>query len=258
MLKHHYIKWICFFGIVLLLAATCFHIIPGFILFLWILLWLGLTVFGSFHIRLNYFLKALHQKKNHSKNEIALTFDDGPHPNTSQILDLLHKFEMKATFFCIGKQVEMYPEIAQRMVKEGHIIANHTYTHTPKMGFLPTKKVWNEIQKCSDIIEKATGKKVMLYRPPFGVTNPNIAKAVEKSGLKVIGWKVRSLDTVISSEKKLAKRLISRISKGSIILLHDNRNVTVQTLEQLLITIQKKQLTSVTVSELLNIKPYQE
>lgn len=258
MLKHHYIKWICFFGIVLLLAGTCFHIIPGFILVLWILLWLGLTVFGSFHIRLNYFLKALHQKKNHSKNEIALTFDDGPHPNTSQILDLLQKYQMKATFFCIGKQVEMYPEIAQRMVKEGHIIANHTYTHTPKMGFLPTKRVWNEIRKCGDIIEKVTGKKVMLYRPPFGVTNPNIAKAVEKSGLTVIGWKVRSLDTVISSKKKLLERLISRISKGSIILLHDNRNVTVQTLEQLLITIQKKRLTSVTVSELLNIKPYQE
>src|SRR5690554_3099667 len=214
--------------------------------------------FRVFSYSFELFFKSFASEEKHSKNEIALTFDDGPHPNTSQILDLLHKFEMKATFFCIGKQVEMYPEIAQRMVKEGHIIANHTYTHTPKMGFLPTKKVWNEIQKCSDIIEKATGKKVMLYRPPFGVTNPNIAKAVEKSGLKVIGWKVRSLDTVISSEKKLAKRLISRISKGSIILLHDNRNVTVQTLEQLLITIQKKQLTSVTVSELLNIKPYQE
>jgi len=165
---------------------------------------------------------------------------------------------MKATFFCIGTQVEKHPEIVQRMVNEGHIIANHTYTHTSKMGFLSKEKLINEIEKCNDVIEKATGKKAMLYRPPFGVTNPNIAKTVEKSELTVIGWNVRSLDTIIASEEQLLKRLLRRISAGSIVLLHDNRSVTLQTLEQLLIILQKKQLTSVTVSDLLNIKPYKE
>lgn len=258
MLKHRYIKPIGISGIILLLVAIYFHLVPWHLLVLWLLFWLGFTIWGAFDIRLNYFLKALHQKKNHSKNEIALTFDDGPHPNTGQILDLLQKYQMKATFFCIGTQIEKHPEIIQRMVNEGHVIANHTNTHTSKMGFLSREKLINEIEECNDAIEKATEKKAMLYRPPFGVTNPNVATAVEKTSMTVIGWKVRSLDTMIASEEQLLKRLLLRISAGSIVLLHDNRNVTVQTLERLLITIQKKQLTSVTVSELLNIKPYQE
>jgi len=258
MLKHRYIKPIGLSGIILLLVAIYFHIMTWYILVIWLLFWVGLTIWGSFDIRLNYFLKALHHQKNSSKNAIALTFDDGPHPNTNQILDLLQKHQMKATFFCIGTQVEKHPEIVQRMVNEGHIIANHTYTHTSKMGFLSKEKLINEIEKCNDVIEKATGKKAMLYRPPFGVTNPNIAKTVEKSELTVIGWNVRSLDTIIASEEQLLKRLLRRISAGSIVLLHDNRAVTLQILERLLISLQKKQLTSVTVSDLLNIKPYRE
>src|SRR5690606_10294854 len=245
-------------GIILLLVTIYFRIMPWYLLVLWLLFWFGLTIWGSFDIRRNYFLEAFHQKKGSSENAIALTFDDGPHPNTNQILDLLQKHQMKATFFCIGSQVEKHPEISLRIVNEGHIIANHTYTHTSKMGFLSKVKLINEIEKCNDIIEKATGKKAMLYRPPFGVTNPNIAKAVEKNGLTVIGWNVRSLDTMITSEEKLLKRLFQRISAGSIVLLHDNRTVTLQTLERLLIILQKKQLTSVTVSDLLNIKPYKE
>lgn len=256
MLKHRYIKPIGILGIILLLVAVYFRIVPWYLLVLWLLFWLGLTILGSFDIRRNYFLKALHQKKGSSKNEIALTFDDGPDYNTNQILDLLQKYQMKATFFCIGTQVEKHPEIASRIVNEGHIIGNHTYTHTSKMGFLSREKLINEIEKCNDVIEKTTGRKTMLYRPPFGVTNPNVAKAVEKNGLTVIGWNVRSLDTMITCEEKLLKRLLQRISAGSIVLLHDNRSVTLQTLEQLLIILQKKQLTSVTVSDLLNIKPY--
>src|SRR5690554_3401789 len=130
MLKHRYIKPIGLSGIILLLVAIYFHIMTWYILVIWLLFWVGLTIWGSFDIRLNYFLKALHHQKNSSKNAIALTLDDGPHPNTNQILDLLQKHQMKATFFCIGTQVEKHPEIVQRMVNEGHIIAKHTYTHT--------------------------------------------------------------------------------------------------------------------------------
>ena len=235
-----------------------FDKLPLSVLIFILIFWFVLTVWASFDVRLNYFVKTHSSNKNISQNRIALTFDDGPTESTPEILNLLEKFNQKATFFCIGKQVEKHPEIAKRIVNEGHIIANHTWSHTNKMGFLSEKEVINEIASNQKTIKKATGKECRLFRPPFGVTNPNIANACKKLNVSVIGWNIRSLDTVIASKTRILNRIIPRIKKGSVILLHDTSKKTVEVLEQLLINLKEKEFQSVPVDELLQIKAYKE
>ena len=256
MLKHIYIKW--FFGALLLgaLGLSFAQEISWVYLIYILIIWISITAWGCFDIRSNYFVKAFSSNKKVSQNHIALTFDDGPTPFTETVLDLLEVYQQKATFFCIGKQVQKYPELAKRIVNEGHVIANHTWTHTSKMGFLSKRDVVKEIETTQKVIERVTQYNVRLFRPPFGVTNPNIAKACSESGVEVVGWNIRSLDTVIASDNKILKRITSRLEKGSIVLLHDTSLKTCNTLEQLLQVMKKQKMQSVTVAQLLNIKAY--
>lgn len=256
MLKHRYIRNILLFCLLFLTIAYCIWKI-SLLWFVWVIaIGFVFTIYGAFSIQSNYFINAFHSNPKIQKPHIALTFDDGPHEYTPMVLDILKKYQMKATFFCIGKEVERYPEIARRIVAEGHIIANHTFTHTSKMGFLATHQVQEEILQTAHIIEEVTGCKVGLFRPPFGVTNPHIARAIQSTQMTPIGWNVRSLDTVISSPSRLLHRILSQIRPGSIVLLHDTQSTTVDILEQLLINLQKEGYHLVTISELLQIKAY--
>jgi len=256
MLSHKYIKWFFIALLIVLWYAYFSGKLPLFLIFIAILVWLGITAWGSFDIRLNYFVKAHSSNKKTDRNIVALTFDDGPTEITTEILNLLAKYNQKATFFCIGKQIEKYPEILKSIVEQGHVIANHTYSHTNKMGFLSKKEVHNEIASTQNIIQQITDKIPNLFRPPFGVTNPNIARACKENRVVVIGWNIRSLDTVIASEDKILSRILDRFEKGSIILLHDTSTKTLNVLERLLIIMEKKQIQSVAVDKLLNIKAY--
>lgn len=256
MLRHNYIKWFFIALLTLLWYAYFSDKLPLYLIFIVIIVWLGITAWASFDIRLNYFVKAYSSNKKINRNIVALTFDDGPTEITPEILNLLEKYNQKATFFCIGKQLEKYPETAKIIVAQGHVIANHTYSHTNKMGFLSVKEVKSEIVSTQKIIQHITGKIPNLFRPPFGVTNPNIARACKENRVEVIGWNIRSLDTVIHSETKILNRIVPKLQKGSIILLHDTSTKTVLVLEQLLLQMKKKEYQSVTVDELLQIKAY--
>ena len=188
---------------------------------------------------------------------MAITFDDGPHEEfTPKVLDLLKAHKAKATFFCIGQQVERRPEIVKRILAEGHLLGNHTYSHAKSFGFFSTEKVISELQSNTQLIKDLTGKEMLLYRPAFAVTNPMIERAVKKLKVTSIGWNVRSLDTTARSEKLILRRILRKLSKGDIILLHDTSQKTVNVLEQLLLFLQEKNLESVTVDQLLQIEPY--
>ena len=222
-----------------------------------LLFWLLLTVIGSFHIRFNYHVKALHANKAIAENLIALTFDDGPHPDiTPKVLELLKKFNAQATFFCIGKNVEAHTDLFLNILEEGHLVGNHTYSHSNTFGFFSTKKVISELTLTNELVENLSGKKMALYRPAFGVTNPNIKKAVQKTGLLPIAWSIRSLDTTHLPKEKVLRRITKKITKGDIVLLHDTNHKTLAVLEQLLLFLQDKNLRSVSVDRLLNVKGY--
>ncbi|MPS74262.1 MAG: polysaccharide deacetylase family protein [Chryseobacterium sp.] len=206
------------------------------------------VIWGSFDIQLKYFINSITQKRTKIK-EVALTFDDGPTEFTPKFLDLLKEKNIKATFFCIGKQIEKYPETFQRIIAEGHKIGNHTYSHSKNTGFLSSSKMIEEIKKCDEVISKIGNIKTDLYRPPFGVTNPNIAKAIKKTRKKSIGWNVRSLDTVIDNEKKIYHRITKNLKPGSIILLHDTSEKTYNVLVDLLLFLEREKYSTFTIDD---------
>lgn len=222
-----------------------------------IFVWVSLIAIGSFHIRLNFFLKAKHYNCQVKDKEIAITFDDGPNKEfTPKVLALLEKHHAKATFFLIGNQLEENKELVQEMIAKGHTIGNHTFSHTNNFGFLKTEEVLSDLEKNIALVSQLFQLKMKLFRPAFGVTNPRIAKAVMKLNLATFGWSIRSLDTTKDSKEKIIARITKNIQKGDIVLLHDTSQKSVEVLEQFLIFLEKKKLQSVTIDQLFNIEAY--
>lgn len=213
----------------------------------------AVVVWGSFAIELGYFVNSITHKRTKIK-EVALTFDDGPTEFTPKFLDLLQKHQVKATFFCIGKQIEKYPETFQRIIAEGHTIGNHTLSHSNSTGFLSASKMMAEIENCDKVMKTMGNIETDLYRPPFGVTNPNIAKAIRRTNKISIGWNVRSLDTITDNEKKIYQRITKNLKKGSIILLHDTSEKTYHVLVDLLVFLEDKKYSTFTVDSITNSK----
>jgi peptidoglycan/xylan/chitin deacetylase (PgdA/CDA1 family) len=206
----------------------------------------AVVVWGSFDIGLGYFVNSITHKRTKIK-EVALTFDDGPTEFTPKFLDILQENNIKATFFCIGKQIEKHPEIFQRIIAEGHTIGNHTYSHCNQTGFLSASKMVEEIEKCDEVMLKTGNLKTRLYRPPFGVTNPNIAKAIKQTGKKSIGWNVRSLDTITEDENRIYRKVTKGLKPGSIILLHDTSEKTYHVLVNLLVFLEREKYSTFTI-----------
>jgi peptidoglycan/xylan/chitin deacetylase (PgdA/CDA1 family) len=220
--------------------------------------WSLIVFWGSAFIGSNYHVKTYCGNPLEKEKKIALTFDDGPHEMTLLVLDVLKKYNIRATFFCIGKNIETHPEILRKVIEDGHTVGNHTYSHAPFFDFYRKKQVIAEIEKTDALIESILGKKTNLFRPPYGVTNPSIRRALEITKHKTIGWNIRSLDGVVKKENFLLNRIIKRIKPGGIVLLHDTSIQTVTVLEQLLSTLQQTNYSVVPLDELLNIKAYED
>ena len=229
MTKHYYN---CLFLALGIGVGSCYTWGWGYYLALG-LLFVGLLSWGVFDIRLGYFVPTLCRLKNKQKRQVVLTFDDGPTELTPLFLDLLNRYEVKAIFFCIGRQIAQYPQIVQRIKDEGHLIGNHTYSHIPQNCFASTAVMTQEIQQ-TDALLAQLGIVTPYFRPPYGVTNPHIAKAAKRMGKIVVGWDIRSLDTVIKDETRLWSRVVSKLNQGNIILMHDTSERTLHVLEQLL------------------------
>ncbi len=258
MLKHKIIVPV--FIVVVLAVVLSAIIFKTTLMGLWgvLLVFLAIVSWGAFDIRLGYFLPVFYKKKGEINKRIAITFDDGPTIYTKSILKLLEQYHAKATFFCIGKQIEKHPDLLKEVFDQQHLIANHTYTHAVNTGFLSTEKMLAEIELNDQIIESVIGVRPLLYRPPFGVTNPHVAKAVKRSGHTVIGWSIRSLDTVIKDEEKILRTVISKIKPGSVILFHDVSPQSVRIVEQLLNFLSENDYQCVTVADLFKIKAYDD
>lgn len=222
-----------------------------------ILIWLGINAFGSSRISSNYHVKAFCNNPLETEKKIALTFDDGPSTFTLEVLELLKKYDVKATFFCIGKNIEAHPEILKQIIADGHLVGNHSYSHSKFFDFYNAKKIQEEIQKTDELLEKYTSKKINFFRPPYGVTTPSIRRALEKTKHKVIGWNIRSLDGGTKNQELIFNRIIKRLSPGGIVLLHDTASHSVLVLEQFLQFLQQNNYKVISIEELLNLKAYE-
>ena len=255
MLKHKSISLLC--GVVFIVLFTLsfyFNVNAGF--FVLFVFWFGITIWGVFDIRSQYFVKTFCNNALKKNKVIALSFDDGPHEMTEKVLDVLQNYNVKATFFCIGSQIEKYPEIFKRIVNEGHIVGNHSYSHSNLFGIFSTKKVTDELVKTRLLIEEYSGKTTLYFRPPFGVTNPRISRAINATNYKAIGWNIRSLDTIVKNEIKILNRIKKKTVPGGIILLHDTSLKSVNVLEQLLIFLQEQEYSIVTIEQLIKEPAY--
>jgi peptidoglycan/xylan/chitin deacetylase (PgdA/CDA1 family) len=180
-----------------------------------------LTLYLLFHPR-NQWLVA-----NRSRVEgpgcIALTFDDGPDPvDTPKLLDLLREKGVKATFFVVGKRAEQYPEIVRRAWDEGHLIANHTWSHRLLFCFLTPSRLRAEIDRGAESVRRICGFRPRLFRSPVGMRHVLLQSNLTDAGLEYVSWSIRTRDTLTADSGVLARRILRQAASGDIILLHDH------------------------------------
>lgn len=184
------------------------------------------------------------------KKYVALTFDDGPSPKTTpELLDILRKNNVKATFFVLGKLVATYPEIVKREYDEGHEIASHTWSH-PNLKTLSKDAILREINNTDEKIKEVIWKAPTLLRPPYGSHTKEIDNL---SGKIIVLWDVDSLDWKYRNAEKNYKSAMPQITNWSIILFHDIHKPSVDTIDRLVKTLKSQGYEFLTVTELLNI-----
>lgn len=251
-----------------------FNIVVVFLLSIFVLLYLGqsqhiawwwyvllsfvflsIEFYGAAYIQSGFHLAAFYQAKTEEKI-IAVTFDDGPNANTLRILDILEKHHVKASFFCIGKNVSGNETILKKTFDAGHIIGNHSFSHDYLYDLKSTSAFEADMQQANAAIEKVIGKTPLYFRPPYGVTTPGIAKAVKKFKYHVIGWNIRSLDTKGEKPEVVLKRIENKLKPGSIVLLHDTVTGTEIVVDRLLELLKEKNYKVVPLNELIQKPAY--
>lgn len=179
--------------------------------------------------------------------QVALTFDDGPDPkSTIQILEILKKYDAKATFFMLGSRVEYYPDAAKAVKLEGHEIGNHSWNH-PDLSKMPIANALEEINRTRDIIQKVTGEKPTVFRPPYGAFTDQLSKQTIPP---IILWNVDTLDWKYRSAPKLLEEVKKSTHAGSTVLMHDIHQSTADGLDDVMAYLQSQGYEFVTVSEL--------
>jgi len=188
------------------------------------------------------------------KRVVTLTFDDGVDPiQTPKILSILQEHKIKATFFIIGERAKKYPEIVKQIHSAGHLIGNHSYFHRWWFPLQFTRCIKDELKRTREILKSLTGVEVKFFRPPFGVTNPMIGKAVSELELTGVGWSIRSLDTVNTSVDDVLNRIKTKLHPGGVILLHDPCRKSEVLLERLLELLERESYEVKSLEELFNL-----
>ena len=195
-------------------------------------------------------------KLDNNEKVVALTIDDGPQaPETPLVLDILKSHNVKATFFVVGRAVEAHPEILQRIVAEGHAIGNHTWHHRYRRMSQATAR--SEIERTAEIIQKTTGVKTSLFRPPGGFLNNGLAAYAKSQKQAVVMWSVSSADTDPRAiPEAFVNNVLKGVKPGSIILMHDgggDRSRSVKALPGIIDGLKEKGYRFVTLPELLEM-----
>ena len=198
-----------------------------------------------------------------------MTFDDGPYgAPTIEVLNILQKENVHATFFVIGQNVEKYPALAKEIVADGNIIANHSYDHPKNLPKIPLKEFDLELSKTENAIFSATGLKPRLFRAPYGNTSPEMLKELETQNYTLVGWNVDPTDWNYpkSTPELIEKTVLAEVKPDAIILFHDGRDThiayprenLIQALPETIEALKKEGYTFVTIDKLLGENAYKQ
>ncbi|MBC7887762.1 MAG: polysaccharide deacetylase family protein [Ferruginibacter sp.] len=230
--------------------------IPFFVYPLLLLLYSGIVFWGCYFVHSNFFLPVICSAVT-AKKEIAISFDDGPcNQYTPEILQVLQEHGVKTAFFCIGSRIGENKQLFQRLHSEGHLIGNHSYSHHFWFDLFSSKKMLEDLAKMDREMKSVTGLQPKLFRPPYGVTNPNLKKAIRKGAYTPIGWSVRSMDTVIKDEKTLFDRISKTLKPGAIFLFHDTNKTTIKVLPAFIQWVKESGYEIVRLDKMLHLEPY--
>ncbi|MGC4048039.1 MAG: polysaccharide deacetylase family protein [Armatimonas sp.] len=184
------------------------------------------------------------------RREIALTFDDGPHPKfTPRLLAILARYQVPAAFFVVGERAEQYPALVRAEAAQGHMVANHTYHHVSLIK-IPPEMVADEIDACGDVIRNILGATPRWFRPPGGEYNTEVARVAERLGYTIALWTDDPGDYASPGAQVILQRTLSRATPGAILLLHDGIEQTIQVLPQIIESLKKQGYTFVSLKRL--------
>jgi len=244
-------------GMLFLLAASAAYFIHPLFTIVLLLFYIVLCVVACFFPQINFLGQVISRGRS-GKNYVAVTFDDGPsEPITRQILDLLDKYHIQATFFVTGAAALRHPEIISDMVARGHSIGNHSYSHNPFVMMKPYQTLYREVCEAQSILRKM-GIKALAFRPPVGIINPKLPSILEALGLFCVTFNCRALDAGNRRVKNLAARILKNIKADAIILLHDvpactieDDEILLQEIEKILMELMNKGMQIVPLAELI-------
>jgi peptidoglycan/xylan/chitin deacetylase (PgdA/CDA1 family) len=251
--------WVVNMLMVCLLAIiTAGHIwygVPFYVYAIVALCYCSILFYGCYYIGSGFFIKVICAAATHEKI-IAISFDDGPSAYTPQFLQVLNEHRVKATFFCIGKNIKGNEPVLSAISRQGHLIGNHSFSHDFWFDLLSPKKMKADLQAADEAILAVSGRRPKLFRPPYGVTNPTVKKVIMEGGYIPVGWNVRSMDTVNKDEQKLLRKVVSRIKPGAIFLFHDTSPVTLSIIPQFIKQVKDNGYQIVPLDKMLNLQPY--
>lgn len=244
-------------GIILLsLAAIDFFFYPLFAAAI-ALFYIFLCVAAAFFPESDFYLPVI-SRGHTGKNLVALTFDDGPaEPTTKQILMLLDKYSVRATFFVSGVNALKYPEIIREIIARGHTIGNHSFNHNPFLMLRSYNYLYQEIFRSQEVLQKM-GVNVLAFRPPVGIISPKLPPVLDKLGMFCVTFNCRAFDAGNRRVKNLSVRILKKVKADDIILLHDvppckkeEKDILLPEVEKILRGLVAKDLKVVPLAELI-------
>jgi peptidoglycan/xylan/chitin deacetylase (PgdA/CDA1 family) len=238
------------------LIAWLAGVMPVYLFMILGLVYLLFIGYGCYNVGSNFFIPVICSLKT-AKKVVAISFDDGPNAeNTPQILQMLKDADVSAAFFFIGNHIPANEAVVKQAYEDGHLISNHTFSHHFWFDLFSAEKMLADMHKMDQEVYRIIGKMPKLFRPPYGVTNPNLSKAIVRGNYIPVGWNIRSLDTMIKNERKLFDKVVSKLRPGAVFLFHDTSAATVAILPVLMQHIKSHGYEILRLDKMLNLPAY--
>jgi peptidoglycan/xylan/chitin deacetylase (PgdA/CDA1 family) len=244
-------------GLVAFLLTTILIVVDGWLAVIPLAGFFLLCLAAPFFPRFGFYLPVIYKGAS-GKKAVAITFDDGPDPLTTPLLlKLLLKKQIKATFFVTGEKVAAHPELLKELVRQGHLIGNHSYRHSYRILFKTSPSIVADIEATQNVLNDF-GIQPLAFRPPAGITSPRLRSALLETGMYLVNFSCRPLDGGNRRISNIAKTILKRIRSDDIVLLHDSRPpdeslipVWINEIENLLTGIETRDLMVLPLSELI-------